>query len=159
MPTTGTTQLPLLLILDANVIIAAHESGVWDRIVETHDIFIRSVVIDEEVYFYKKPDGTRIPIDLKSEAGKSINEVSCTVEESISFSEQLLNTAMKNLILKDCWVTKRMKAIRLHLINLAGRVMERSRQHFIRLAGNHPSFDVLLLARQRIMELAHVPSG
>ena len=29
-----------------------------------------------------------------------------------------LNTAMKNLILKGSWVTKRMKAIRFHLINL-----------------------------------------
>ena len=47
------------------------------------------MVIDEEVYFHKKPDGTRTPIDLKSEAGKSINEVSCTVDELISFSEQL----------------------------------------------------------------------
>lgn len=70
-----------------------------------------------------------------------------------------LNTAMKNLVLKGSWVTKRMKAIRFHLINLAGRVMERSRQLSIRLAGDHPSFEVLLLVRQRIMELAHVPSG
>ena len=89
MPTMGTTQLPLLLILDANVIIAAHEFGVWDRIVETHEVFIPSVVIDEEVYFYKKPDGTYIPIDLKTEKGKSIHEVSCTVDELISFSEEL----------------------------------------------------------------------
>jgi hypothetical protein len=70
-----------------------------------------------------------------------------------------LNTAMKNLILKDSWVTKRMKAIRFHLVNLPGRVMEKSRQLRIRLAGDHPSFEVLLLARQRIMELVHVPSG
>lgn len=70
-----------------------------------------------------------------------------------------LNTAMKSLILKGSWITKRMKALRFHLINLPGRVMERSRQLLIRLAGDHPSLDVLLLARQRIMDLAHVSSG
>jgi hypothetical protein len=50
------------------------------------------------------------------------------------------NTAMKNLILKGSWIIKRMEAMRFHLINLAGRVMERSRQLSILLAGNHPSF-------------------
>ncbi len=70
-----------------------------------------------------------------------------------------LNTAMKNLILKGSWVTKRMKAIRFHLINLPGRVMERSRQLLIRLAADHPSFEIVLSARQRIMELSHAPSG
>jgi hypothetical protein len=67
--------------------------------------------------------------------------------------------AMKNLILKGSWVAKRIKAIRFHLINLPERIMERSRQLLIRLAQDHPSFDVLLSARQRIMELAYVSSG
>jgi hypothetical protein len=70
-----------------------------------------------------------------------------------------LNTAMKNLILKGSWVAKRIKAIRFHLINLPGRIMERSRQLLIRLAQDHPSFDMLLSARQRIMRLAYVSSG
>ena len=70
-----------------------------------------------------------------------------------------LNTAMKNLVLKNSWVTKRMKAIRFHLINLPGRVMEHARELSIRLAGNHPSLETLVAARQRIMELAYVPTG
>jgi hypothetical protein len=70
-----------------------------------------------------------------------------------------LNTAMKNLILKDSWVTKRMKAIRFHLVNLPGRVIERSRQIFIRLAEDHPALSVLLSARQRIVELGYASSG
>jgi hypothetical protein len=70
-----------------------------------------------------------------------------------------LNSAMKNLVLKEPWVKKRMKAIRFHLINLPGRVMEHARELSVRLAGNHPSFDVLIGARERIMELAYVPSG
>ncbi|MEI9479833.1 MAG: hypothetical protein WCO26_25130 [Deltaproteobacteria bacterium] len=70
-----------------------------------------------------------------------------------------LNTAMKNLVLQGSWVTKRMKAIRFHLINLPGRVMEHARGLIVRLTGGHPSFDVLLEARQKIMELACGPSG
>ncbi len=70
-----------------------------------------------------------------------------------------LNTALKNLILKGFWVTKRMKAIRFHLINLPGRVIKRSRQLLIRLAADHPSFEIVLSARQRIMELGYAPSG
>ncbi len=68
-----------------------------------------------------------------------------------------LNTAMKNLVLKGSWVTKRMKALRFHLISLPGRIIERSRACFIRLATDHPSFALLLTARERIMELAHAP--
>ena len=70
-----------------------------------------------------------------------------------------LNTAMKNLVLEDSWAAKRMKALRFSLINLPARVMERSRQLFMRLAGGHPSLEVLLTARKRIMELAYAPSG
>jgi hypothetical protein len=52
-----------------------------------------------------------------------------------------------------------MKAARFRLINLPGRVMEHVRQLIVRLAGDHPSFDVLVSARQRIMELGCAPSG
>lgn len=65
-----------------------------------------------------------------------------------------LNTAMKNLVLKKSWMPKRMKAIRFSLIALPGRIIERSRELFVRLAKGHPSFEVLLNARQRIMEFA-----
>jgi hypothetical protein len=64
-----------------------------------------------------------------------------------------LNTAMKSLVLGGTWVTKRMKAIRFSLINLPGRIIERSRGLIIRIAQGHPSLTVLLCARQRIMEL------
>ena len=54
---------------------------------------------------------------------------------------------------------KRLKAIRFGFINIAGRVIERSRQLIVRLSGNHPSTELLFDVRQRIMELALVPSG
>jgi hypothetical protein len=63
-----------------------------------------------------------------------------------------LNSAMKLLVLK---VTHRMKAIRFSLINLPGRVMEKAHETMTRITQGHPSFDILLRARQRIMELAH----
>lgn len=65
-----------------------------------------------------------------------------------------LNTAMKNLVLENDWVPKRMKTIRFSLINLPGHIVERSRQLMIRITKGHPSLEVLLHARQKIMGLA-----
>ena len=62
-----------------------------------------------------------------------------------------LNTAMKRLVLGENWVSRRMKAIRFHLIDLPGRVHERSRQIFVRLAGGHPSNEILFEARRRML--------
>ncbi len=70
-----------------------------------------------------------------------------------------LNAAMKRLVLGGSWVSKRLKAVRFALINLAGRVLERSRTLIIRLSGGHPSFELLLVARGRIAALAAAPSG
>jgi Transposase DDE domain group 1 len=70
-----------------------------------------------------------------------------------------LNSAMKRLILDNSWASKRMKALRFSLINLPGRIMEHAREMVIRIAKGHPSFEVLVKARQKIMELAHAPSG
>jgi hypothetical protein len=70
-----------------------------------------------------------------------------------------LNSAMKQLVLQGSWATKRMKAIRFSLIGLPGRVVEHARGLIIRLVKNHPSLEVLVRARQRIMELGCVPSG
>lgn len=65
-----------------------------------------------------------------------------------------LNVAMKNLVLENEWVPKRMKAIRFALIAISGRIVERSRELIIRIAQGHPSFDVILNARQKIIGLA-----
>ncbi len=70
-----------------------------------------------------------------------------------------LNSAMKRLVLGEGWVSKRMKAIRFSLIGLPGRVVEHARGLIIRLVKNHPSLEVLVKARLRIMELGYLPSG
>ena len=70
-----------------------------------------------------------------------------------------LNQTMKRLVLGKNWVSKRLKAIRFSLINLPGRVIERSRQLAIRLSKNHPGFAWLVEIRQRIAGLVAEPSG
>ena len=66
-----------------------------------------------------------------------------------------LNAAMKQLALGGSWVAKRMKALRFSLINLPGRILHHARELVVRLTKGHPSLEVLLAARQRIMELGH----
>jgi hypothetical protein len=69
-----------------------------------------------------------------------------------------LNAAMKALALGKSWVSKRMKAIRFHLINVPARVMERSRRVLICLGRAQPLMEVLLEARRRIAMLVPTPS-
>jgi hypothetical protein len=68
-----------------------------------------------------------------------------------------LNSAMKQLALGKEWVSKRLKAVRFAFISLPGRVVRQARKLIIRLARNHPSYGLLLGARQRIMALANSP--
>jgi len=70
-----------------------------------------------------------------------------------------LHSAMKRLVLGGQWVHKRLKAIRYAIIGLAGRVLEHGRQLIVRLAGGHPSNEVLYRARARILELADPAPG
>jgi hypothetical protein len=70
-----------------------------------------------------------------------------------------LNSAMKRLVLQGYWVAQRMKAIRFSLIGLPGRVLNHARGLIVRLVKNHPSLEVLVKARQRIMEIGYAPSG
>lgn len=67
-----------------------------------------------------------------------------------------LNQIMKRLVLGKGWVSKRMKAIRFTLVNLPGRVTERSRRLTIRLGKHHPAFDWLVEIRARIARLGSV---
>ena len=46
-----------------------------------------------------------------------------------------VSSAMKRLALGKSWAPRRMKAVRFWLINLPGRVLERGRKLFVRLAG------------------------
>jgi quinol monooxygenase YgiN len=70
-----------------------------------------------------------------------------------------LHSAMKRLVLGGNWISKRLKAIRYSFIHLAGRVLEHGRQLVVRLAGGHPSNELLYRARARILELLEPATG
>jgi hypothetical protein len=65
-----------------------------------------------------------------------------------------LNQAMKALVLGKGWISKRMKAIRFSLISVPGRVLERSRQVFVKLAMGGSCFEWFVQIRARIAALA-----
>ncbi len=54
-----------LIILDANVIIHAHELGVWNHLVNQYDVCIVGVVIDDEAKYFQSQTGIKTDIDLK----------------------------------------------------------------------------------------------
>lgn len=76
----------LLILLDANAIIGFHELGVWNQIVKQHEVYVPSIVLRSEVFWYEDSGGCRHDIDLVSAIGKTIAEVECTLEEIEKFS-------------------------------------------------------------------------
>jgi hypothetical protein len=66
-------------------------------------------------------------------------------------------SAMKRLVLGGVWAKRRMKAIRLLLISVPGRVVEKARQLYLRLSRDHPALDLVVRMRVRIRELATGP--
>jgi hypothetical protein len=67
-----------------------------------------------------------------------------------------LNSLMKRLALPESWSTKRLKALRLGLINQAGRIMQHSRQLLIRLSRHNPVYAVMIEIRRRLQVLQSV---
>ena len=70
-----------------------------------------------------------------------------------------LNAVLKRLALGRGWETKRMKALRYHLINLPGRVVRHANRIWIRVVGGCRSLTTLLDARRNILALAQGPPG
>ena len=66
---------------------------------------------------------------------------------------------MKRLVLGKNWVTKRMKALRFHLIGLPGRVVSHARRLIIRLGAGAEALATIVTARQTIRALACGPAG
>ena len=64
-----------------------------------------------------------------------------------------LNSLLKRLALPQGWEPKRLKTLRFGFINVAGRVVSRSRQLIIRLSGSHPAYQLLLEVRRRLQAL------
>ena len=66
-----------------------------------------------------------------------------------------LNSAVKQLVLGDRWVSKRLKAIRYGIICIPGCVVRHARRLTIRLPRGHPSFELLVGARRGTLALAN----
>ncbi len=64
-----------------------------------------------------------------------------------------LNSLMKSLALPESWGSKRLKALRFGLINQAGRVVQHSRQLFIRLSYNNPAYLIFAGMRQCLRQI------
>ncbi len=77
----------ILLLLDADVVIDLHRLGIWDRITKTHQVYIPSIILHREAYYYADTSGRRYPICLDDQIGKTIQEIACSAEELLSFSE------------------------------------------------------------------------
>lgn len=65
-----------------------------------------------------------------------------------------LHAALRRLALPGTLKPKRMKALRFALITVAGRVVERGRQLFVRLAQDHPALAWLAEMRRKLRVLA-----
>lgn len=71
-----------------------------------------------------------------------------------------VNSLMKRIALRESWIPRRMKALRYSLINLPGRVLERSREMVIRVSKRNPVLELLIVARSRIKALScHFPDS
>ena len=65
-----------------------------------------------------------------------------------------LNSAVKQLGMGGECLNKRLKAVRFGLVNLPGRMVRHGRRLIIRLAGDHPSYGLLIGMRRSILALA-----
>ncbi len=54
---------PKLVLLDANIIIEAHELGIWQDLIQRADIYVPSIVVRDEAIFYSKAQNKNL-IDL-----------------------------------------------------------------------------------------------
>lgn len=70
-----------------------------------------------------------------------------------------VHMAMKRLVLGGQWVCQRLKALRFQLLAVPGRFVSHARQWLLRLVSGHPAYRLLVEARQRVLALAHGPSG
>lgn len=64
-----------------------------------------------------------------------------------------LNSLMQSMALPKSWESKRLKALRFGLINQAGRVLNHSRQLFVRLSHSNPAYQLLVWIRQQLSKI------
>lgn len=70
-----------------------------------------------------------------------------------------LHALVKELVLDSSWRRRRMKAVRFYIINIAARVVNRSRQLHIVLSKESTMVEALIRWRKKILQLIPLPSG
>ncbi len=70
-----------------------------------------------------------------------------------------LNAAMKRLVLGTGWLPKRIKALRLRLIGLPGRVVNHARKLIIRLGAAAEALRLIVPARRTVRYRHHSQSA
>ena len=80
---TAKTTKPKCILLDANVIIVAHELKIWTNLIAKCAIVVPSIVVRDEALFYSRGrHGVHEDINLpKLIAAKQISEVAATADE------------------------------------------------------------------------------
>ena len=88
---------PQLLLFDADVIIEAHKLNVWKGLTKAYDIFVPSIIIDDQAKFYSGKEG-KITIDLRSEVkNNQIKELPTTEEEIARFKGEFSKIIMPEI--------------------------------------------------------------
>ena len=70
-----------------------------------------------------------------------------------------LNVILRRLVLGGSWAQRRIKALRIRLLNIAGRVVRHARRLAVKLVQGHPAHPVLVAARERMLQMATGPPG
>lgn len=89
-------QKAKLLLLDADVIIEAHELGVWEDIKRTYDVAVPSIIVSEARYFRSEHGGAGINLKRQVDAGE-IKKFEGTVDELEQTFSNIRDTFMAGL--------------------------------------------------------------
>ena len=80
-----TTRIRCVL-LDADIIIKAHELDVWQKLLNSFEICVPSIVIHREAKYFSSKQGSTFPIKLKELADNGeITEISASAQEMAHF--------------------------------------------------------------------------
>lgn len=87
-----------LIILDANVIIHAHELGVWTHLINQFDVYVVGVVVDDEAKYFKSDTGVKTDIKIKDDiAGGKIKRLDPELEHTQKIYKEYKEVFIKGL--------------------------------------------------------------
>jgi predicted nucleic acid-binding protein len=87
-----------LVILDANVIIKAFAGNFWNTLIARYDVYVTSIVLRNEVYFYEDKLGQKIQIDVMTYVdSKKIKELTATSLEIAALVDKVNPNFMNRL--------------------------------------------------------------